>query len=46
MNELFAQEDVTKGEKDGKRYIHAWGDNKAYEYLCKVRDVVNPNYKK
>ena len=45
MKELFGQEDVTKWEEDGKRGIHAWGTEKAYEYLCKVRDAVNLNYK-
>lgn len=46
MNELFSAEDVTKWEEDGKRGIHAWGDNKAFEYLEKVRKVVNPKYSK
>lgn len=46
MNELFGTEDVTKWEEDGKRGIHAWGKDKAYEYLKKVLDVVNPGYSK
>lgn len=46
MNELFGAENVTKWEKGGKRGIHAWGEEKAYEYLEKVLKVVNPNYSK
>lgn len=46
LNELFNSEDVTKWEKDGKRGIHAWGDEKALEYLLKVRDKVSPDYKR
>lgn len=46
MNELFGMEDVTKWEKDGKKGIHAWSDDKAYEYLKKVLDTVNPKYTK
>ena len=41
LEELFHDEKVTKG----KNLIHADGDNKAFEYLCKVRDAVNPDYK-
>lgn len=44
MTELFDTEDVTKWEKDGKRGIHAWSNEKAYEYLKKVLNVVNPEY--
>lgn len=44
MNELFGAEDVTKWEKGGKRGIHAWGNEKAYEYLKKVLETVNPGY--
>lgn len=44
MNELFSAENVTKWEEGGKRGIHAWGNNKAFEYLEKVRQVVNPKY--
>lgn len=46
MNELFSTEDVTKWEEGGKRGIHAWGKDKAYKYLKKVLDVVNPGYSK
>lgn len=46
MNELFGTEDVTKWKKGGKRGIHAWGNEKAYEYLKKVLDTVNPGYSK
>ena len=44
MEELFGTEDVTKWEEDGKRGIHAWGKDKAYEYLKKVLATVNPGY--
>lgn len=44
MNELFGTEDVTKWETGGKRGIHAWGNDKAYEYLKKVLETVNPGY--
>lgn len=44
MNELFSTEDVTKWESDGKRGIHAWSNEKAYEYLKKVLKNVNPDY--
>lgn len=46
MNKLFGTEDVTKWENGGKRGIHAWGNDKAYEYLKKVLDTVNPGYSK
>lgn len=46
MNELFSTEDVTKWEEGGKRGIHAWGKDKAYEYLNKVLKSVNPGYSK
>lgn len=46
MNELFGTEDVTKWENGGKRGIHAWGNDKAYEYLKKVLETVNPDYSK
>lgn len=46
MNELFATENVTKWEENGKHGIHAWGDEKAYEYLKKVVMTVNPRYLK
>lgn len=39
---IFDSEDVTKWE----RGIHAWGDNKAYEYLGKVKEFVNSKPKK
>ena len=35
---IFDSENVTKWE----RGIHAWGKNKAYEYIKKVKDTVNP----
>ena len=35
---LFSKEDVTKWN----RGIHAWGENKAYEYLQKVVNAVHP----
>jgi len=43
-SELFPTEDVTKGgvhyESDGnKRYIHAWGLEKAKEYINKILDA-------
>ena len=44
MKELFGTEDVTKWKEGEKRGIHAWGDAKAFEYLEKVRKVVNPKY--
>ena len=46
MNELFGSEDVTKWEEGGKRGIHAWGKEKAYEYLKKALKTVNPSYSK
>lgn len=46
IEELFGMENVTKWEKDGKRGIHAWGIEKAYEYLEKVLDNVRPGYSK
>ncbi len=46
INELFGTEDVTKWENGGKRGIHAWDYDKAYEYLKKVLETVNPNYSK
>lgn len=46
MKELFGTEDVTKWEKDGKRGIHAWGQEKAFEYLRNVLKNVNPTYLK
>ena len=46
MKELFGTEDVTKWKEGEKRGIHAWGDAKAFEYLEKVRKVVNPKYSK
>ena len=46
MNKLFGNEDVTKWKKGGKRGIHAWGKEKAYEYLKKVLETINPGYSK
>lgn len=47
LESLFTDEDVTKWtSKEGKRGIHAWGKEKAYEYLLKVLKDVNPNYSK
>ena len=46
MDRLFSAEDVTKWKKCGKRGIHAWGSEKAFEYLKKVLETVNPNYSK
>ena len=47
LNSLFAEEDVTKWtDESGKRGIHAWGKEKAYEYLKKVLEKVNPTYSK
>lgn len=40
IEEMFKNEDVTKWESQGKRGIHAWGTEKAIEYLEKVRDFV------
>ena len=34
---IFDSEDVTKWN----RGIHAWGENKAYEYISKVKNIVN-----
>ena len=45
MKELFGEEDVTKWEEGEKRGIHAWGAEKAFEYLQKVRETVNPDYR-
>lgn len=42
LSELFGKEDVTKWDENGKRGIHAWGDDKCYEYLEKVFKVVRP----
>ena len=39
---IFDSEDVTKW----KRGIHAWGNDKAYEYIKKVKDTVNPEHEK
>lgn len=45
LKELFKDEDVTKWTyENGKRGIHAWGKEKAYEYLTKVLKNVNPTY--
>ena len=46
FDELFKTENVTKWEKGGKRGIHAWGKDKAHEYLKKVLEAVNPDYYK
>lgn len=46
MNELFGTENTTKWEKGEKRGIHAWNTDKAYEYLNKVLEFVNPDYSK
>lgn len=46
LEEIFSGKNVTKWQEDGKRGIHAWGNDKAYEYLKKVRDAVHPNYSK
>ena len=46
MSKLFSTEDVTKWEENGKRGIHALGDEKAYEYLKKALKAVNPEYSK
>lgn len=40
--EIFDDENVTKWGNTGVRGIHAWGTDKAYEYLKKVKEVVNP----
>jgi hypothetical protein len=39
---IFDSEDVPKGE----RFIHAFGKDKAREYIKKVKDIVNSNPKK
>ncbi len=44
MKELFGEEDVTKWEEGEKRGIHAWGAEKAVEYLQKAQKAVNPDY--
>lgn len=44
INKLFEKEDVTKWNENGKRGIHAWGNEKALQYLKKVLKAVNPNY--
>ncbi len=44
FEELFKTEDVTKGRTNNKYYIHAWGKDKAYEYLKLVLNEVDPNY--
>ena len=41
---LFESEDVTKWEEEGRRGIHAWGKDKAYEYLNKVLTELHPDY--
>lgn len=46
INELFGTEEVTKWGNGRKRGIHAWGYDKAYEYLKKVLEAVNPGYSK
>ena len=46
MDELFSEEEVTKWDEAGKRGIHAWGKEKACEYLKKVLKEVNPGYSK
>ena len=46
LKELFNTENVTKWEENGKRGIHAWSNEKAYEYLEKVLKTVNPGYSK
>ena len=46
MDELFGSENVTKWKEGKKRGIHAWGNEKAYEYLKKVLKAVNPDYSK
>lgn len=46
MKELFDCENVTKWEENGKRGIHAWGKDKAYEYLYKVIQKLHPEYKR
>lgn len=44
MKALFGNENVTKWEQNGRRGIHAWSNDKAYEYLNKVLQAVNPGY--
>lgn len=40
---IFEDTNVTKYvDDDGERTIHAWGKDKLYDYLCRVRDVVLP----
>ena len=46
FREIFKDQNVTKYQDGNKWEIHAWGTDKAYEYLKKVRDAVNPNYSK
>lgn len=43
---IFRSHKGTKWREKGKRGIHAYGDDKAIEYLKKVRKVVDPNYSK
>lgn len=46
FDELFKEENVTKWVENGKRGIHAWGKDMAYEYLKKVLNAVTPEYSK
>lgn len=40
MNELFASEDVTKWSENGKRGIHAWSTESAWNYLTRVNKAI------
>ena len=42
FEKLFSSENATKWQKNGKRGIHACGEDKAAEYLWKVLKAVNP----
>jgi len=42
FSETFKDEDVTKWENGKKRGIHAWGKDKAYEYLKTVHKLIHP----
>ncbi len=46
MEELFGSENVTKWEDGGIRGIHAWGRDKAYDYIKKVLETLHPGYSK
>ncbi len=46
MGTLFGTENAHKWEEGGRRGIYASGEDKAYEYLKKVLEAVNPGYSK